>query len=137
MEQASGIILVVEDDTASRRLIRTVLGSRRYHVEQAEDLEQARRFLAHTVPALVLLDIRLRGSDGLELARDIRNDTRLRDVPIIAITAQAMKHDRSRILAAGCDAYVSKPVDTRSLPQIVDSFLRNGRKLQHAQQNPV
>jgi two-component system, cell cycle response regulator DivK len=127
MRQVSDIVLVVEDDEASRRLIRAVLRARHYRVEQAEDAAQARAFLAGNTPGVVLLDLRLKGSNGLDLVRDIRADPRFEDLPIIAITAQAMKGDEDRILAAGCDAYLSKPIDTRNLPRVVGDFLMKGR----------
>lgn len=119
MDATLGPILVVEDDPASRKLIRAVLGARGYRIEEAEDLTRARALLEVATPALVLLDIRLGGSNGLELARHIRSTPRLAHLPIIAITAQALKDDESRILGAGCDAYLAKPIDTRRLPQLV------------------
>jgi CheY-like chemotaxis protein len=118
---------LIEGDAASRRLIHTVLQAKHYRVEQAEDPEQAQAVLATLTPRLVLLDIRLKGRSGLDLLKKIRAEPRLHRVPVVAITAQAMKDDGGRILAAGCDAYLSKPIDTRTLPQIVEELLKNGR----------
>ena len=127
MERQPDTILVIEDDEASRKLVRVVLGKRNYRIVEAENLAQARQFLASTVPGLVLLDIRLRDENGLTLATEIRNNPKLREVPIIAITAHALKDNQALILEAGCDAYLSKPINTRQLPEMVGKFLQEGR----------
>lgn len=132
MEQTHPRILLVEDDEASRKLIRAILGKRGYQINEAEDITQARQFLEHGNPAIVLLDIRLKDGSGLDLARYIRSRPRFQSVPILAITAQALKGDENRILEAGCDAYLSKPIDTRRLPQIVDDFIKKGRGFENA-----
>jgi len=126
-------VLVVEDDASSRKLIRTILASRGYRVAEAADIPQAQAFLARNLPSLVLLDLRLEGDDGLDLMRDIRADPRTRDLPVAAVTAQAMQDDESRVLAAGCDAYLTKPIDTRRLPQVVAELIAKRRAHGHAE----
>ncbi|MBT9612253.1 MAG: response regulator [Burkholderiales bacterium] len=121
------VLLLVEDDEVSRKLIRAVLGSKGYEIREADTMESARRILNEMRPAAVLLDMRLKDGDGLDLARYIRAAPRLSQVPIIAITAQALKGDEQRILEAGCDTYLSKPIDTRALPRVVDGFVQKGR----------
>lgn len=121
-------ILLVEDDATSRKLIRTVLKNHGYTIDEAEDLEHARAWLAAIIPDLVLLDLRLKDQDGLELATEIRKEERLKQIPIIAVTAQALKGDENRILEAGCDGYISKPIDTRHFPEQVEYYLNNGRR---------
>jgi CheY-like chemotaxis protein len=128
MSPQPATILVVEDDPVSRKLIRTILTGRGYRLQEAEDLDQARDFLAHTVPELVLLDMRLKGRDGLELVHHIRATPLLRDVPIAAVTASAMPADEDRAIAAGIDLYLSKPIDTRRLPQLVDELITKRRE---------
>jgi CheY-like chemotaxis protein len=78
-------------------------------------------------PDLLLLDIRLGDGTGFDVVRELRADHRFDDVPAVAITAQAMKGDESRILAAGFDGYLPKPIDTRTLPEVVERYLREGR----------
>lgn len=119
-------LLLVEDDEASCKLIRAVLGSKGYQIRQADTIAGARRILDDLLPAAVLLDMRLKDGYGLDLARYIRSEPRLSQVPIIAITAQALKGDEQRILEAGCDTYLSKPIDTRVLPGVVDGFVKKG-----------
>jgi CheY-like chemotaxis protein len=80
---------------------------------------------------LLLLDIRLGDGSGLDLIRTIRADPAFDQVPALAITAQAMKNDEDRFLAAGFDGYVSKPVDTRRLPEVIERFLQEGRRGGH------
>lgn len=132
MKRNHGAILVVEDDPASRKLIRTVLHARGYEVVEAADLDSAQALLAHTLPRLVLLDLRLHDRSGLELVRWIRADAHLAHLPVVAVTAQAMHDDEDRILRAGVDGYVSKPIDTRQFARLVDDIMRNGRRTMHA-----
>lgn len=120
-------LLLVEDDEVSRKLIRTVLGNKGYEIRETGTIEEARRILHEMSPAAVLLDMRLKDGNGLDLARYIRAEPRLSQVPVIAITAQALKGDEQRILEAGCDTYLSKPIDTRALPGLVARFVKMGR----------
>lgn len=121
-------ILLVEDDTINRKLVRVVLGDRkRYRIREAESMAQALELLRDGRPDLLLFDIRLGDGSGLDLIRAVRENPAFDDVPAIAITAQAMKDDESRFLAAGFDGYLSKPVDTRRLPEVVERYLKEGR----------
>jgi two-component system cell cycle response regulator DivK len=126
-EVAAPVILLVEDDEFSRKLVRTVLGKKGYEIRETDAVEAARSMLSQLRPAAVLLDIRLKDGSGLDLARYIRAEPRLSRVPILAITAQALKGDEQRILEAGCDSYLSKPIDTRALPRVVGEIIRKGR----------
>lgn len=121
-------ILLVEDDAANRKLMCVILGDKkRYRIHQAESLEQALALLKTANPDLLLFDIRLGDGSGLDLIRVVRADPAFDHVPALAITAQAMKNDEMRFLAAGFDGYLSKPVDTRRLPEVVERFIREGR----------
>lgn len=133
MKQEIKTILLVEDDATNRKLVRVVLGDKkRYRILEAVSVDEALTQLRKLKPDLLLLDIRLGNGSGLDVISAIRADPSFDDVPAVAITAQAMKDDEKRFLAAGFDGYLSKPVDTRRLPQVVDRFINEGRKTEHA-----
>lgn len=132
MEEQPKTILLVEDDDTNRKLVRVVLSGKNYLIQEANSVEQALEMLKDDKPDLLLLDIRLGESSGLDLIRAIRADPTFDEVPAVAITAQAMKDDESRFLAEGFDGYLSKPLDTRQLPEVVERFLREGRRAGHA-----
>ncbi len=108
-------ILVIDDNPVNLKLAAEVLLSAGHSVIRAEDAEQALVLLEKRLPDLVLTDIALPHMDGLELTRRIKADPRYRHLPVIALTASAMKGDEARIMEAGCDAYIAKPLDTRQL----------------------
>jgi CheY-like chemotaxis protein len=122
----SSRVLVVEDNDRNRRLVKVVLKARGYEVIEAITAEDAITKLnsKHRID-LILMDIQLPEMDGLELTQNIRKNPDTKDIPIIALTAYAMKGDKERFLAAGCDDYISKPIDTQALPKIVAKFLEN------------
>jgi CheY-like chemotaxis protein len=95
-------------------------------------VEQALALLARDKPDLLLLDIRLGDGSGLDVIRSVRADPAFDRVPALAITAQAMKGDEDRFMTAGFDGYLSKPIDTRRLPEVVERFIHEGRKAGHA-----
>lgn len=116
-------ILVVEDNPANLTLVRTLLDEAGYAVRYAVDADAALAILHEFRPRLILMDIQLPGIDGLTLARMLKANPSMRDIIIVGLTAYAMKGDEERILAAGCDGYLAKPFDTRSLPGVVASYL--------------
>jgi CheY-like chemotaxis protein len=122
-------ILLVEDNPHNRALFETLLSSRGHEVEIAVDGKEALDILAGPAPDLVLLDLSLPKVDGWTVARTIRGnaDPRRAGIPVVALTAHAMRGDRDRALEAGCDAYVSKPVSPRELARIVDKTLERAR----------
>lgn len=133
MEQAKKTILLVEDDATNRKLVRVVLGdAQRYRIIESTSAAEAMEQLGHMKPDLLLLDIRLGAGSGLDVIGAVRANRAFDDVPAVAITAQAMKNDEQRILAAGFDGYLSKPIDTRLLPEVVERFINEGRKVSHA-----
>lgn len=132
MDEASKTILLVEDDVTNRKLVRVVLGNKRcYRILEAVSAGEAMAKLKLIKPDLLLLDIRLGEGSGLDVIGAVRADPAFDELPAIALTAQAMKNDEQRFLAAGFDGYLSKPVDTRSLPEVVERFIRLGRKAGH------
>lgn len=116
-------ILVVEDNTDNMTLITDVLTSMDYEVLQAGDGEQGVAQAAAEKPDLILMDLSLPQMDGWTATRHIKANADLRHIPIIALTAHAMVGDRERALEAGCDDYVSKPIDLRELAAKLKHFL--------------
>ena len=110
---ANELIVLVEDNEKNRKLARDVLTFQGYRVVEAESAEDGLAAVARERPALVLMDIHLPGIDGIEALRRLRADPGTRDIPVIAVTASAMTHDRQKILAAGFDGYQSKPISVR------------------------
>lgn len=116
-------ILIVEDNPQNMRLVEMVLRDQDYNLLQATDGEKALDVARQEIPDLILMDIQLPGMNGLDVTRKLRENTTTSHIPIIGITAYAMKGDREKIMAAGCDAYISKPINTRELPGLVRSIL--------------
>ncbi len=116
-------ILIVDDNPTNLKLVAYLMQARGYDVSTALDAEAARAAIALSKPAVVLMDLQLPGIDGLELTRQLRADPATRDILIIAVTAYAMKGDQDKAFAAGCDDYVTKPIDTRALPETVARHL--------------
>ena len=119
-------VLVVDDNPTNLTLVSDLLGFAGYIVLKAQDAEEARMILAQTVPDLILMDIALPGMDGLTLTRLLKADKRMRHTPIVALTAFAMKGDDNKARDAGCDGYITKPIDTRGLSGAVAAYLRAG-----------
>jgi CheY-like chemotaxis protein len=116
-------ILIIEDNPLNMKLFRVLLRSRHYKVIEAEDAETGLALLRSTLPRLILMDVALPGMDGLNATRIIKADPALKDIPVIVLTSHAMTGDEGRALEAGCDAYMSKPIDTRLFLETVSQFL--------------
>jgi CheY-like chemotaxis protein len=116
-------ILVVDDNPQNLKLARVLLSGEGYEVRTATDAENALEVLESFAPALILMDLQLPGMDGLTLTRRLKSDPNRAKMVIVAFTAYAMKGDAEKALAAGCDGYVSKPIDTHALPRLVAEFL--------------
>jgi len=119
----SAKILVVDDNPTNLKLVSDVLAYEGHDILKAVDAEEAQVVLAGTLPDLILMDIALPGMDGLTLTRKLKADERTRHVRIVALTAFAMKGDDQKALGAGCDGYITKPIDTRKFPVQVAAFL--------------
>ena len=116
-------ILIVDDNPINLKLASDVLEAAGFEVVRAEDAEEAQRILADLVPDLILMDIALPGMDGLTLSAKLKSNPRLQTVPIVALTASAMKGDDRRAIDSGCDGYISKPINTREFPRQVAAFI--------------
>jgi two-component system, cell cycle response regulator DivK len=123
----SYVILVVEDNERNLKLLRDVLDYAGYDVRVARTAEDGITLALSEPPDLVLMDLQLPGMDGMEALRRLRESPRTADIPVVAVTAQAMKHDRERALEAGFDGYIEKPISVRVFPDQVRSFLSGGQ----------
>jgi CheY-like chemotaxis protein len=121
--QVSARILVVDDNPTNLKLACYLLEEGGYLVEAAVDAEHAQELLKDMTPDLILMDIALPGMDGLTFTRQLKADERLKNVPVVALTAFAMKGDDQKALLAGCAGYITKPIDTRDLVHKVQTFL--------------
>ena len=119
-------ILIVDDNPTNLKLARVLLTGVGYEVRTAEDAEAALRVLDSFTPRLILMDIQLPGIDGLELTRRLKLDPLRRDIVVVALTAYAMKGDEERMLAAGCDGYITKPIDVDRMIADVARYLTRG-----------
>ena len=117
-------VMVVEDNEKNRKLVRVVLKAKGYNIIEAATGEEALNLLKNQKPDIILMDIQLPGIDGLTLIKQIKASVITKDIPIIAVTAYAMKGDEQKILDTGCDAYVSKPINTQELPRIVEKYIK-------------
>ena len=115
-------ILLVDDSVHNLKLTRFLLGQEGFDVATAENAEQALLALEKHIPDLILMDIQLPGMDGLQLTRHLRRDASLNSVPIVAFTASAIKGDEDVARAAGCDGYITKPIDTRTFASVVRGY---------------
>jgi CheY-like chemotaxis protein len=126
-------ILVVDDNPINLKLVSDLLCFEGYRVVKAEDGEQAAASVQQDPPDLILLDVDLPGIDGLTLTERLKSDQVTAHIIIVALTAFAMRGDRQRAMAAGCDAYVTKPIDTRELPGQVAELLGRREKAKNNQ----
>jgi len=117
-------ILVVDDNPRNLKLAFDVLEDAGYEVVEAADAEKAQIMIDRNLPDLILMDIALPGMDGLTLTRKIKANERTKHIRIIALTAFAMKGDDRKALAAGCDGYITKPIDIHQLTVQVAEILR-------------
>ena len=120
-------ILVVDDTEMNVKLLTVLLQAHGHHVESVATAEDAAPLLARSRFDCVLLDISLPGMDGLSFARQLRRDPAHAGLVIIAVTANAMKGDKEEALAAGCNAYVAKPIDTRTFTEFVGEQIARAR----------
>ena len=116
-------ILVVDDNPGNLKLFTLLLASPRHELQTAATAHHALELLESFRPDLIVLDVQLPDLDGLELTRRLKADPARRDIPILVVTAYAMKGDEERVRAAGADGYVSKPVDRKAFRQTVSAFL--------------
>jgi len=118
-------ILVVEDNELNMKLVRSLLKMDNYTILEAVDAETGIKLARETKPNLVLMDIQLPGMDGLTATRILKTDQETNHIMIIALTSHAMEGDDKKVQEAGCDGYITKPIDTRNFLKTVADFLNS------------
>ena len=117
-------ILVVEDNDMNMQLVEFLLEEGGYDIVKAASGEEALAITRDTpnAPDLILMDIHLPGMDGLSVVREMKTDARTSRIPILALTAHAMRGDKDRFLEAGCDGYISKPIDVKTFIASIEQY---------------
>ena len=123
VSRPSPLILIVEDNPTNLRLLRDVLRHYGYEVLEAADGKQGVSMAIEHLPDLILMDIQMPVMDGFQAGAILKNDPTTKHIKIIALTSFAMKGDRDRVMQSGFDDYISKPIDTRGLPRIIELHL--------------
>lgn len=121
-------VLVIDDNPVNLKLASEVLEFEGYKVAKAVDAESALELIKNSQPDLILMDIGLPGMDGLTLTKKLKANDLTKHILIIALTAFAMKADESKAIEAGCDGYMAKPINTRTLPKQIAKILENKLK---------
>ncbi|OHB35817.1 MAG: two-component system response regulator [Planctomycetes bacterium GWA2_40_7] len=117
-------ILIIDDNPMNLELVSDLLELHGFLVIKAKDSKTGMELAQTEKPDLILMDIQLPGIDGIDATRILKEDIITADIPIVALTAHAMKGDEEKILKAGCTGYISKPINTREFPKIVKSYLK-------------
>ena len=118
-------VLVVDDAPVNLKLVRILLSRQGFDVRTADSAEEALEIIQDFRPRLVLADIQLPGMNGLEMTRRLKSDPATRGIIVVALTAFAMQGDEQRAIDAGCDGYITKPIDTRTFPALIRGFLHS------------
>lgn len=122
-------ILIVDDTPTNLKLAKVLLELEGYDVQTASDADEALCILATVQPSLILMDVQLPGMDGLTLTKKIKDNPVYSNTIIIAVTAYAMKGDDQKAYAAGCDGYITKPIDVNVLPKLITQFIDKKRNV--------
>ena len=120
----SELILIVEDNEKNRKLVREVLRVKGYQTIESESAEEGLKLAVDKSPALILMDIQLPGIDGITALKQLRTDPKTKNIPVIAITASAMTHNRQTMLAEGFDGYQTKPIGLKDFLGEVERVLK-------------
>lgn len=120
----SELILIVEDNEKNRKLVRDLLRVKGYQTIESESAEEGLKLAVDKSPALILMDIQLPGIDGITALKQLRTDPKTKNIPVIAITASAMTHNRQTMLAEGFDGYQTKPIGLKDFLGEVERVLK-------------
>lgn len=129
---SANLILIVEDNANNRLLVRDVLQATGYETVETETAEEGIRLALERQPALILMDILLPTMNGMEALRRLRDEPMTRHIPVIAVTASVMDQDRSKIMTAGFDDYVMKPINVKAFLESVRTVLERHRHSREA-----
>jgi len=132
-----GRILVIEDNSLNLELVTDLLESNGFSVAHAQSAEEGLRLARAGLPELILMDLSLPGMDGLAATRTLKADPATSHLPVVALTAHAMKGDEAIALNAGCDGYLLKPIDTRTFVTRISGFLASAKTRRTAQPAPT
>lgn len=119
--------MIVEDNELNMKLFRDLLTSENYHVVETHEGKKAYDLADKEKPDLILMDIQLQGISGYEVIEQIKAHDHLCAIPIIAVTAYAMKNDETKILASGCDAYISKPISITNFMETIEKYAKSNQ----------
>lgn len=117
-------VLYIEDNLDNMILVKRILEIEGYHVIGAETGEEGLAKAMENLPDIVITDINLPDIDGYEVTDTLKKDTKTAHIPVIAMTANVMKKDRENVIQAGCDGFISKPIDVDDLPGQIENFLK-------------
>ena len=117
------LILIIEDNEKNRKLVRDVLQVKGYKTIETETAEEGLQLARDHLPAVILMDIQLPGIDGITALKHLKADPKTKEIPVIAVTASAMTHNRQTILAAGFDGYQTKPISVKDFREEVRRVL--------------
>ena len=120
---AEELILIVEDNEKSRRLLRDILQVKGYQTIESDSAEEGIQLARQSLPALVLMDMQLPGINGMEARKQLKADPITQHIPVVAVTASAMLHDRADIDNAGFDAFQSKPIDIKEILKLIRDLI--------------
>ncbi len=129
-------VLVIEDNPLNLELVKDLLEASGWEVRQARTAEEGLRVAQNTLPDVILMDLSLPGMDGLAATRALRANPAIRHLPVIALTAHAMKGDEETAMEAGCNGYLSKPIDTRTFLARVLGVLEAAKQAEPTRGNP-
>ena len=116
-------ILVVEDNALNMKLMRGIFALGKYEIIEAVDAETGIRLARDEKPFLILMDIQLPGMDGLEATRQLKADSEMKGIPVVALTGFAMQGDQEKAIEAGCDGYLTKPVEVTTVLDTIEKFI--------------
>jgi CheY-like chemotaxis protein len=122
LEMSDKKILVIEDNELNLKLVKNLLLLEKYTVLEAVNAEKGLELARKEQPDLILMDIQLPGMDGLKATHIIKHDDVLKNIPVVALTSYAMEGDEEKVLAAGCNGYISKPIDTKRFRDTISQY---------------
>ena len=118
-------ILVIEDNQLNMKLVKTLLQIEKHQVLEAMTAENGLEIAKERLPDLILMDIQLPGMNGLEATRILKEDPELKTIPVVALTSFAMQGDEEKAISAGCEGYITKPIDTREFAKTLARYYPN------------